>query len=230
LDFVHDQFARGRHFRVLNIVDDVTRERLGAIADASISGCPVERELTELISRRGKPSMIVSDHGTEFTSNAILAWSQHHIADWHYIEKGKPMQNGYIESRELQRRMRDELLNESLFFGLADLRRDNRRNRRSRCTIRRLRKQLDETTTTSSPLSLPRPNDLRAIPLPDSASNSPQFPSADQGCDARCSRNRADRRAGRRFMLALIFAARASYRNALWLTTNVGGGAASLLS
>jgi transposase InsO family protein len=76
LDFVHDQFACGRRFRVLNIVDDVTRECLGAIADTSISGRRVARELTDLIDRRGKPGMIVSDHGTEFTSNAILAWSK----------------------------------------------------------------------------------------------------------------------------------------------------------
>jgi putative transposase len=121
LDFVHDQFACGRRFRVLNIVDDVTRECLAAIADTSISGRRVARELTELIGRRGKPGMIVSDHGTEFTSNAILAWSQDHIVDWHYIEKGKPMQNGYIES--FNGRMRDELLNESLFFGLDHARR-----------------------------------------------------------------------------------------------------------
>jgi transposase InsO family protein len=73
LDFVHDQFACGRRFRVLNIVDDVTRECLAAIPDTSISGRRVARELTELIAQRGKPGMIVSDHGTEFTSNAILA-------------------------------------------------------------------------------------------------------------------------------------------------------------
>jgi putative transposase len=116
LDFVHDQFACGRRFRVLNIVDDVTRECLTAIPDTSISGRRVARELTELIGRRGKPGMIVSDHGTEFTSNAILAWSKDHRVDWHYIEKGKPMQNGFCES--FNGRMRDELLNETLFFGL----------------------------------------------------------------------------------------------------------------
>ena len=49
------------------------------------------RELTELIARRGKPGMMVSDHGTEFTSNAILAWSKDHAVEWHYIEPGKPM-------------------------------------------------------------------------------------------------------------------------------------------
>ena len=116
LDFVHDQFVCGRRFRVLNIVDDVTRECLAAIPDTSISGRRVARELTDLIARRGKPGMIVSDHGTEFTSNAILAWSKDHRVEWHYIAPGKPMQNGYVES--FNGRMRDELLNESLFFGL----------------------------------------------------------------------------------------------------------------
>ncbi|WP_088941441.1 IS3 family transposase [Rhizobium leguminosarum] len=116
LDFVHDQFACGRRFRVLNVVDDVTRECLAAIPDTSISGRRVARELTTLIERRGKPDMIVSDNGTEFTSNAILAWSKDHKVEWHYIAPGKPMQNGYVES--FNGRMRDELLNESLFFGL----------------------------------------------------------------------------------------------------------------
>lgn len=116
LDFVHDQFACGRRFRILNVVDDVTRECLVAIPDTSISGRRVARELTTLIERRGKTGMIVSDNGTELTSNAILAWSKDHNVDWHYIAPGRPMQNGYIES--FNGRMRDELLNESLFFGL----------------------------------------------------------------------------------------------------------------
>ena len=116
LDFVHDQFACGRRFRILNIVDDVTRECLAAIPDTSISGRRVARELTALIERRGKPGMIVSDNGTEFTSNAMLAWAEQHIIDWHFIAPGKPMQNGFCES--FNGRMRDELLNESLFFGL----------------------------------------------------------------------------------------------------------------
>ncbi len=75
LDFVHDQFACGRRFRILNIVDDVTRECLAAIPDTSISGKRVARELSALIRRRDKPGMIVSDNGTEFTSNAILSWA-----------------------------------------------------------------------------------------------------------------------------------------------------------
>ena len=60
--------------------------------------------------------MIVSDNGTELTSNAILAWSKDQKVEWHYIAPGRPMRNGYVES--FNGRMRDELLNESLFFGL----------------------------------------------------------------------------------------------------------------
>ena len=76
LDFVHDQLACGRRFRILNIVDDGTKECLCAIPETSISGRRVARELTAIVERRGKPGMIVSDHGTEFTYNAMLAWSR----------------------------------------------------------------------------------------------------------------------------------------------------------
>lgn len=110
---MHDQFACGWHFRVLNIVDDPTRECLAAIPDTSTSGRRVARDL---IARRGKPGMIVSDHGTEFTSNVILARSKYHRIEWDFIAPGKPMQNGYVES--FNGRMRDELLDDSLFFGL----------------------------------------------------------------------------------------------------------------
>ncbi|MCA1437380.1 IS3 family transposase [Bradyrhizobium sp. BRP20] len=120
LDFVHDQFANGRRFRILNIVDDVTKECLGAIPETSISGRRVARELTAIVQRRGKPGMIVSDHGTEFTCNAMLAWCKDAAIDWHFIAPGKPMQNGFVES--FNGRMRDELLNETLFFDLDDAR------------------------------------------------------------------------------------------------------------
>jgi transposase InsO family protein len=116
LDFVHDQLASGRRFRILNIVDDVTRECLAAIPDTSISGKRVTRELSALIERCRKPGMIVSDNGTEFTSNAVRSWSEANKVEWHFIMPGKPMQNGFCES--FNGRMRDELLNETLFFGL----------------------------------------------------------------------------------------------------------------
>lgn len=120
LDFVSDQFTDGRRFRVLAIVDDCTRECLALVADTSLSGVRVARELDRLIADRGKPRMIVSDNGSEFTSNAILAWAGQAHVDWHYIAPGKPMQNGFIES--FNGRLRDELLNETLFSSLAHAR------------------------------------------------------------------------------------------------------------
>ena len=120
LDFVHDQFANGRRFRILNVVDDVTKECLGAIPDTSISGRRVARELTTIITERGKPGMIVSDNGTEFTCNAMLGWCKDINVNWHFIAPGKPMQNGFVES--FNGRMRDELLNETLFFDLDQAR------------------------------------------------------------------------------------------------------------
>src|ERR1700757_1065435 len=79
LDFVHDQFANGRRFRILNIVDDVTKECLGAIPETSISGRRVARELTAIVERRGKPGMIVSDHDTPATQCSPRARTQSSI-------------------------------------------------------------------------------------------------------------------------------------------------------
>lgn len=117
LDFVHDQLACGRRFRILNVVDDVTRECLAAIPDTSISGVRVARELAKIIERRGKPEMIVSDNGTELTCNAILTFASEQNLNWHYIAPGKPMQNGFCES--FNGRMRDELLNETMFKNMS---------------------------------------------------------------------------------------------------------------
>ncbi len=69
-----------------------------------------------MVARRGKPDLIVSDHRTEFTSNAMLAWVQSNSLVWHFIAPGKPMQNGICEA--FNGRMRDELLNETIFFDL----------------------------------------------------------------------------------------------------------------
>ena len=120
LDFVHDQLVGGRRFRVLNVMDDVTRECLAAVVDTSISGLRVARELARLVEAHGKPRTIVSDNGTELTSNAVLSWAGEAAVDWHYIAPGKPTQNGTVES--FNGRMRDELLNETLFTSLAHAR------------------------------------------------------------------------------------------------------------
>jgi putative transposase len=116
VDFVHDQFPQGRRFRIFNVIHAVTKECLAAVVDTSISGHRVAWELTALISRRSRPGLIVNDHRTEFTSNAMLAWSEETGVPWHFIAPGKPMQNGICEA--FNWKMRDELLNETLFFGL----------------------------------------------------------------------------------------------------------------
>ena len=113
LDFLSDQLTDGRRFRILTVIDNRTRECLTLVADTSLSGRRVARELDDIIRQRGRPETIVSDNGTEYTSNAILEWADDTGVAWHYIAPGKPQQNGFNES--FNGRLRDELLNETLF-------------------------------------------------------------------------------------------------------------------
>jgi len=86
----------------------------------SIGGRHVARELDAIVRQRGMPKMIVSHSGTELTYNAILAWVDEAKVGWHYITPGKPPQNAFIES--FNGRLRDELLNETLFRSLPHAR------------------------------------------------------------------------------------------------------------
>lgn len=120
LDFVSDSLSCGRRFRILNVIDDFSRECLAAVVDTSLSGHRVARELDRIAELRGYPCMVVSDNGTELTSNAILRWQEERHIEWHYIAPGKPMQNGFVES--FNGRLRDECLNEHLFDTLRHAR------------------------------------------------------------------------------------------------------------
>ena len=120
LDFASDAFTDCRRFRILAVVDDFTRECLALIPDTSLSGRRVARELDAIIARRGRPGAVVSDNGNEFTSHAILAWSQKSGVEWHYIAPGKPQQNAFAEG--FFGRLRDECLNETLFSSLPQAR------------------------------------------------------------------------------------------------------------
>ena len=121
LDFVSDTLTDGRRFRVLVVVDDFTRECLALVADTSISGYRVVRELDRIIEARGRPQLIVSDDGTELTSHGILRRQGERGVEWPSIAPGKPQRNGFVES--LNGRFRDECLNEHLFRGSPHARR-----------------------------------------------------------------------------------------------------------
>ena len=120
LDFMSDAFTDGRRFRVLAVVDQCSRECLTITADTSMPGLRVVRELDVLIALRGKPKIIVSDNGPELTCRAVLIWASENNIDWHYIQPGKPQQNGYTES--LNDKIRNECLNEHWFSSLAEAR------------------------------------------------------------------------------------------------------------
>jgi len=119
LDFVADALSDGRRFRILNIVDDFSRECLATVVDTSLGGVRVVRELERLTTERVVPQMVVSDNGTELTSGAVLRWATGRL-EWHYIEPGKPVQNAFVES--FNSKLRDECLNEHVFLTLAEAR------------------------------------------------------------------------------------------------------------
>jgi putative transposase len=122
LDLVSDALTDGRRLRVLNVVDDFTREALVMEVDTSISGHRVARLLEEQAACRGAyPRAIVCDNGPEFISHALDQWAEEHGVKLEFIQPGKPVQNRFVES--FNGRFRDECLNESWFVSLADARR-----------------------------------------------------------------------------------------------------------
>ena len=106
----------------MNIVDDYTRECLAIEVDTSLGGVRVVRVLEEVKQRRGLPRQIRSDNGPEFVSRAVDQWAYEQGLQWHTIQPGRPMENGYVES--FNGRFRDECLNENWFSDLADARED----------------------------------------------------------------------------------------------------------
>jgi putative transposase len=120
MDFVSDQLANHRRFRILNVVDDYTREIVGQLTEYSISGARVARFLSDLIEVRGKPGSITCDNGTEFTSKAMFFWSQETQVKLNFIQPGKPTQNAFVES--FNGRFRDACLNQHWFRILQEAR------------------------------------------------------------------------------------------------------------
>lgn len=120
MDFIHDQFADGRPFRVLNVLDDFTRESLVLHAGTSLTSSDVIVALEQAIEQRGMPCSIVCDNGPEFTSRFFQQWAAKKGIELQYIEPGKPMQNAFAES--FNGRFRDECLNTHWFENLAHAR------------------------------------------------------------------------------------------------------------
>jgi putative transposase len=118
VDFVSDQLANGRRFRVFNAVDDFTRECVLQIVDFSISGHRLVRELDRL--SRTLPKTIICDNGPEFTSKAMFLWAKQAGVKLHFIQLGKPTQNAFVES--FNGKFREYCLDLNWFASLEDAR------------------------------------------------------------------------------------------------------------
>jgi putative transposase len=120
MDFMSDALSTGRKLRVLNIMDDCTRESLAAYADFSIPAEKVVIVLQDIIAERGKPEQIRVDNGPEFLSKAFKDWCKENKIEIKYIQPGKPMQNGYIE--RLNKTFREDVLDAYYFDSLEEIR------------------------------------------------------------------------------------------------------------
>ena len=150
MDFLADTLAFGRTFRMLTIVDEHTRECLAIEADTSLPGLRVIRMLEQLALTRGLPEEIHVDHGPEFVSRALRAWCEERRVLLRYIEPGRPMQNGPIES--FNGRFRDECLNANWFLSLP----------RARVAIESWRQDYNEVRPHSA-LRYQTPNEFAAL-------------------------------------------------------------------
>jgi len=120
MDFIHDRLADGRSFRTLNLTDTFTRQCLGQEVDTSLSGKRVARLLDRAVGNFGQPQEIQMDNGSEFRSKALDLWAYENTVKLVFIEPGKPMQNGHIES--FNGRFRAECLDQEWFSSLAQAR------------------------------------------------------------------------------------------------------------
>ena len=117
MDFVSDQLDDGRRFRALVILDLFSRECVHIEIGSSLSGYRVARALEKAIELRGAhPESILTDNGPEFRSKALLKWCFEWQVDQHFIEPGKPSQNGFVEG--FNSTFRDQCLNEQIFLNI----------------------------------------------------------------------------------------------------------------
>jgi putative transposase len=117
-DFVKEHTENGKAFRVLNIIDEYSRECLATLVNRKIKSEDVLDQLFNLFVFRGLPEHIRSDNGPEFTARAVRKWLNRLEVKTLFIEPGSPWENGYIES--FNGKMRDELLDRELFSTLEE--------------------------------------------------------------------------------------------------------------
>jgi putative transposase len=120
MDFMSDSMVGGRRFRTFNLIDDCTREVLAIEIDTSLSSKRIIRTLERVILDRGKPNIIRTDNGPEFTSKDLELWAKDNEIQIQFIQPGRPMQNGYIE--RFNRIYRESILDAYLFFELEQVR------------------------------------------------------------------------------------------------------------
>jgi len=120
MDFMSDSLVVGRKFRTFNVIDDCSREVLAIDIDTSLSSKRIIRTLNRIIDERGLPKAIRTDNGPEFTSNDFELWCKEKGIQLHFIQPGKPMQNGYIE--RFNRLYREAILDAYLFFDIEEVR------------------------------------------------------------------------------------------------------------
>lgn len=120
MDFMHDALVNGRRYRILNVVDDLSREGLASEVDFSLPAARVIQTLEEIALERGFPKSIVLDNGPEFRSTALDAWAFRRQIVLDFIEPGKPTQNPFAES--YNGKMRDECLNQHWFRDIIEAR------------------------------------------------------------------------------------------------------------
>lgn len=118
MDFVMDQLVTGQRLKCLTVVDDFSKESPGILAARSITGRTVAEFFDALAESRPLPEVIVCDNGPEFTSLTLDHWAHRHALRLSFIQPGKPQQNAFIES--FNGKLREECLNEELFYDLAD--------------------------------------------------------------------------------------------------------------
>ena len=117
-DFMIEHTANGRAFKILNIIDEYTRESVGVKVERKIKAQDVIDKLFNLFILRGIPEHIRSDNGPEFTARAVRKWLSRLGVKTLFIERGSPWENGYIES--FNGKMRDELLKREVFTTLKE--------------------------------------------------------------------------------------------------------------